>query len=167
MHVKIQLQGVYSVLRGLLKFWEISSAIISETVQDSDVVTMQDSQRKSQCPIEWHQYQWPWMTLRAYCNTSTAITCSRGTSAVAELLVVTSIGCRRWTRATRSLIHASCDTQRYDKPAKIVGRTSTVASIVNCVRPTTVANLSHWTSNFVVISWIYNSFYYRTANTWI
>jgi len=36
-----------------------------------------------------------------------------------------------------------------DKLANVVGRTSTVASAVNLVRPTTVVSLSHWASTFV------------------
>jgi len=49
--------------------------------------------------------------------------------------------CRRWTRATRCLTrivpYTEVDAQR-DKPAKVVDRTSTVASNVNLVRSTTV-----------------------------
>ena len=41
-HVKVlQYGGVHSGSRDLLKFWEIS-ANVSETVQDRDVVTMED-----------------------------------------------------------------------------------------------------------------------------
>jgi len=49
--------------------------------------------------------------------------------------------CRRWTSATRCLTrivpYTEVDAQR-DKPAKVVDRTSTVASNVNLVRSTTV-----------------------------
>ena len=49
----------------------------------------------------------------------------------------------RWTRATifftRTVVYTDMDA-RCDKLVKVVRRTSTVASIVNLVRPTTVAS---------------------------
>ena len=41
MHVTVLQYGVHSGSRDLLKFWEISDNI-SETVQDRDIVTMEE-----------------------------------------------------------------------------------------------------------------------------
>ena len=60
---------------------------------------------------------------------------------------LTSVSCRRWTRATRCLlriVHAVVlrievdDAQLDDCMMKLVSQTSTAASIVNSVLPTTI-----------------------------
>jgi len=67
---------------------------------------------------------------------------------------LTKINCREKTRETRCFVYlvqyAEVDAQ-CDKRANVVGRTSTVASAVNLVRPTTVVSLSHWASAFVQV----------------
>jgi len=70
--------------------------------------------------------------------------------------------CRWWTRATRCLtsvkrvvlyteVDAQCD--KLALLAKVVSRPSTVVSIVNLVRLTTVGSLSHWASIWIELSW--------------
>ena len=54
---------------------------------------------------------------------------------VPNITYMTRISCRRWTRATlcpaRILLYTARDAQ-CDKLAEVVGRTSTVANVVNC-----------------------------------
>jgi len=54
---------------------------------------------------------------------------------VPNITYMTRISCRRWTRATRCpariLLYTARDAQ-CDKLAEVVGRTSTVANVVNC-----------------------------------
>jgi len=57
---------------------------------------------------------------------------------------ITSISCRRWTRATRRftriVLYAEMDDQSH-KLVNVVCQTSIVASIINSVRPRTAASL--------------------------
>ena len=54
--LKLCKYGVYSLSCDFLAFWEVS-ANISETVQDRDIVTVEDLTGNHMYPIEWHQYQ--------------------------------------------------------------------------------------------------------------